>query len=54
MVIATVALKGGGFPANAKRRPDCRVIPVTYSNRSTLAGTLVPEISSILNPENWE
>lgn len=54
MVIATVALKSGGFPANVKRRPDCRVITVTYSNRSTLAGTLVPKISSILNPENWE
>ena len=52
MVIATVTLKGGGFPANVKKRPDCRVITVNYSNRSTLAGTLVPEISSILNPDN--
>lgn len=52
MVIATVALKGGGFPANVKSRPDCRVVTVTYSNRSTLAGTLVPAISSIFKPEN--
>jgi nucleoside-triphosphatase THEP1 len=49
MVIATVALKGGGFPANVQRRQDCQVVNVTLQNRSTLAGTLVPEITAILS-----
>jgi nucleoside-triphosphatase len=48
MVIATVALKGGGFPAIVKSRPDCQVVTVTLSNRSTLANTLLPEVSSLL------
>jgi nucleoside-triphosphatase len=49
MVIATVALKGGGFPAKVKSRPDCQMVNVTLQNRSTLAGTLVPEIKTILS-----
>jgi nucleoside-triphosphatase len=49
MVIATVALKGGGFPAKVKNRPDCQVVNVTLQNRSTLAGTLIPEISTMLS-----
>jgi len=48
MVIATVALKSGGFPAIVKSRPDCRVVTIMLSNRSTLANTLLPEISSLL------
>ena len=52
LVIATVALKGGGFPAKVKSREDCRVVTVTPSNRSTLAGSLLPEISSMLAPDN--
>jgi len=50
MLIATVALKGRGFPATVKSRPDCQVIMVTLTNRSTLAGSLLPEISSMLAP----
>lgn len=50
MVIATVALKGGGFPAKVKSRPDCQVMNVTLQNRSTLAVTLVPAIKTILTP----
>jgi hypothetical protein len=49
MVIATVALKAGGFPAKVKRRQDCQVVNVTLQNRSTLAGTLVPVIQTILS-----
>jgi len=51
MVIATVALKGGGFPAKVKHRPDCRVVTVNLHNRSTLAGTLAPEIATILSSQ---
>jgi nucleoside-triphosphatase len=49
MVIATVALKAGGFPAKVKSRPDCQVVNVTLQNRSTLAGTLVPVIQTIFS-----
>lgn len=49
MVIATVGLKGGGFPATARSRPDCQVVTVTLSNRSTLFSTLLPEITTIFS-----
>lgn len=48
MVIATVALKGGGFPAKVRSRSDCQIVNVTLQNRSTLAGTFVPTIQTIL------
>jgi len=48
MLIATVALKSGGFPAKVKSRPDCWIITVTFSNRSTLGNTLLAKISTIL------
>ena len=54
MVIATVGLKGGGFPATVKSYPDCRVVTVNLKNRTTLAGILLPEISSILESEKLE
>ncbi|MDH5575842.1 MAG: AAA family ATPase [Nitrospirota bacterium] len=52
LVIATVALKGGGFPATVKSRQDCQVVTVTRSNRSTLAGSLLSKISRMLAPDN--
>jgi len=54
MVIATVALKGGNFPATVKRRPDCQVVTVTLSNRSTFAGSLLPEILNMLTSDKGE
>ena len=54
MLIATVVLKGGGFPAKVKRRPDCQVVTVTLSNRSTLADSLLPEISNMLASDKGE
>jgi len=54
MVIATVALKGGGFPATVRNRPDCQVVTVTLSNRSTLSSTLLPGISGILVSDKLE
>jgi nucleoside-triphosphatase len=35
-VLATVALKGGGFIAEVKARPDVRVIEVVQGNRDEL------------------
>ncbi|HXG10935.1 MAG TPA: nucleoside-triphosphatase [Gemmataceae bacterium] len=40
-VIATVALKGGGFIAEAKARPDVLVVPVGVENRDSLPALLV-------------
>jgi nucleoside-triphosphatase len=54
MVVATVGLKGGGFPATIRSRPDCQVVTVTLSNRSTLARTLLPGISGILVSDKLE
>lgn len=54
MVIATVGLKGGGFPATVKSHPDCQVVTVNLKNRATLAGILLPEISSILASDKLE
>jgi len=54
MVLATVGLKGGGFPATVKNRPDCRVVTVTFSNRSALAGSLLPEILHMLASDKGE
>ena len=54
MVIATVGLKGGGFPARIRNRPDCQVFTVTLSNRSTSSSTLLPVISSILVSDKSE
>lgn len=44
IMIATVALKAGGFPATIRSRPDCQLMHVTLQNRATLAGTLAPRI----------
>ena len=35
-VLATVALRGGGFIAEVKQRPDVQVVEVTQGNRQTL------------------
>ena len=49
MLIATVGLKGGGFPGTVRSRPDCQVVTVTLSNRSTLSSMILPEITTILS-----
>ena len=54
ILIATVALKGGGFPATVKSRSDSQVVTVTLNNRSTLASILLPEISSMLKTDKGE
>ena len=39
-VVASVAMKGEGFIAQVKTRPDCQVVEVTSANREKLAGEL--------------
>lgn len=43
-VIATIALKGGGFIQQVKHRPDCRLVTVTVENRDGLAESLFVEL----------
>ncbi len=49
MVIGTVGLKGRGFPATARSRPDCQLVIVTRSNRSTLSSMILSEITTVLS-----
>jgi nucleoside-triphosphatase len=49
LVVATVAFKGGGFPCKVKQRAGCRVVTLTLTNRSTLPGTLVPDVVALLS-----
>ncbi len=39
-VVATVALRGGGFIGEVKNRPDVQVVEVTRGNRDTLPGQI--------------
>jgi nucleoside-triphosphatase len=39
-VLATVALRGGGFIAEVKQRPDVQVVEVTQGNRQDLPGQI--------------
>jgi len=35
-LVATISLRGGGFIAEVKNRPDVQNVEVTHSNRQTL------------------
>ena len=39
-LMATIALRGGGFIAEVKNRPDVQVVEVTQGNRDTLPGQI--------------
>jgi nucleoside-triphosphatase len=39
-VVATIALRGGGFIAEVKNRPDVRIVEVTQANRQALPGQI--------------
>ena len=39
-VVATIALRGGGFIAEVKHRPDVQFVEVTQGNRQTLPGQI--------------
>ena len=40
-LVATIPLRGGGFIAEVKKRPDVQVVEVTQGNRDTLPGQIV-------------
>jgi nucleoside-triphosphatase len=39
-LVATIALRGGGFIAEVKKRPDVQVVEVTQANRQNLPGQI--------------
>jgi nucleoside-triphosphatase len=39
-VVATIALRGGGFIAEFKNRPDVQILAVTQANRQVLPGQI--------------
>ena len=48
VLVATIALKGEGFIAQVKDRPDCSLVMVTRENRDRLAGELLTGIETSL------
>ncbi len=44
LVLATVALKGGGFIAEVKARPDVRLVAVDPANRDGLPGQIAADL----------
>jgi nucleoside-triphosphatase len=37
-LVATIALRGGGFIAEVKNRPDVEIVEVSQANRQALPG----------------
>ena len=48
IVVATIALKAGGFIRQVKQRPDCRLITVTRENRDRLLDELASTLEERL------
>jgi nucleoside-triphosphatase len=48
MLLATIALKGEGFIAQVKDRPDCSLVTVTRENRDRLVSELVSGLENSL------
>jgi len=53
IVVATIALKGGGLIAEVKGRPDCEIREVTTANRESLVEELVRWISVRAGGGKW-
>lgn len=53
IVVATIALKGGGFIAEVKGRLDCEIREVTTANRESLVEELVRWISVRAGGGKW-
>jgi nucleoside-triphosphatase len=46
-VISTVALRGGGFIAEVKNRPDVQIVEVTQANRQALPGQIAAWVKQL-------
>ncbi len=43
-LVATIALRGGGFITDVKKRPNVQVVEVTQGNRQTLPGQIAARV----------
>ncbi len=46
-VVSTIALRGGGFIAEVKNRPDVQVVEVTQGNRQALPGQIAAWVKQL-------
>jgi nucleoside-triphosphatase len=51
-VVATIALRGGGFIAEVKERRDVQIVEVTRGNRQALPGRIAAWVKQIANQAN--
>jgi nucleoside-triphosphatase len=51
-LVATVALRGGGFIAEVKKRPDVQVVEVTQANRQDLPGQIATWVKRCTSQTN--
>ena len=51
-VVATIALRGGGFIAEVKKRPDVQIVEVTKGNRQALPEQIAAWVKQHTAPAN--
>jgi nucleoside-triphosphatase len=51
-LVATIALRGGGFIAEVKKRPDVQIVEVTNGNRQALPGQIAASVKQNANQAN--
>jgi nucleoside-triphosphatase len=51
-VVATIALRGSGFIAEVKQRPNVQIVEVTNGNRQALAGQIAAWVKQHVNQAN--
>jgi nucleoside-triphosphatase len=51
-LVATIALRGGGFIAEVKKRPDVQIVEVTQGNRQSLPGQIAGWVKQNVSQTN--
>src|SRR5271167_3350263 len=51
-LVATIALRGGGFIADVKKRPNVQIVEVTNGNRQALPGQIAAWVKQHTAPAN--
>ena len=51
-LVATIALRGSGFIAEVKKRPDVQIVEVTQANRQTLPQQIAAWVKQRTAPAN--
>ena len=52
VLVASIALRGGGFIAEVKKRPNVQIVAVTQANRQTLRGQIAAWVKQNVNQAN--